>query len=384
MKVIHLASFTGNIGDEANHSGFKNNFRKYIDRNAEFKEVEIREYYKSWGIKKFDDEFINEINKYDLFVIGGGNFFELCWNYSKTGTTIDLSVEQLKKIKIPIFINGVGVDIEKGYTSENLSKFSKFTEYLLSRNNCLFTVRNDGSIDILEKLFDNIDLKKVFVVPDGGFFFRAKTQNEYPCIVKNKINIGINLAGDMIERRFNNYNDSEKFKKGFSNVLNKLLSENKNINIIFLPHMFADLQIIYEVINGMDDIYRRNNISVAPLLHGEQKAGEYIFGLYKKCAIIIGMRFHSNVCAIGQSIPNIGLVTLKKHACVFEDLGINERAIKLFEQDINQQLFKELEKKIITTINEADNIREKYKEVNYEMAKKIEIIYKKLNQIINI
>ena len=44
MKILHLASFTGNIGDNANHSGFRYWFEKYNDE-AEWTELEIREFY---------------------------------------------------------------------------------------------------------------------------------------------------------------------------------------------------------------------------------------------------------------------------------------------------------------------------------------------------
>ena len=94
------------------------------------------------------------------------------------------------------------------------------------------------------------------------------------------------------------------------------------------------------------------------------------------------MRFHSNVCAIGQCVPNIGLITLKKHACIFDDLGINERAINLFEQDIDKELFDDLKKYIVETIEEADTIRKQYREINTFMNKKIEKVYERLNEII--
>lgn len=75
MKALHLASFNGNIGDIANHRGFYNMFCKYVDKKVEFVPLEMREFYRSWNIRKYDEEFINYINTFDVFIIGGGSFF---------------------------------------------------------------------------------------------------------------------------------------------------------------------------------------------------------------------------------------------------------------------------------------------------------------------
>ena len=119
MKILHLASFNGNIGDNANHNGFRKNFQNLISENIEWKNLEIRNFYKSWNKMKFDEEFIKMVNTYDLLIIGGGNFFEICHEYSSTGTTIDLPIEKLNQIRIPIFFNGLGLDSDKKYTEES-------------------------------------------------------------------------------------------------------------------------------------------------------------------------------------------------------------------------------------------------------------------------
>lgn len=110
IRALHLASFNGNIGDIANHVGFWNLFKKYVTNDVEVTYLEIREYYKSWNLRQFDDSFADLVNRYDLLVIGGGNFFDVKWDYSTTGTTLNISDEILRKIHIPIVFNGLGVD----------------------------------------------------------------------------------------------------------------------------------------------------------------------------------------------------------------------------------------------------------------------------------
>ncbi|MBC8590316.1 polysaccharide pyruvyl transferase family protein [Wansuia hejianensis] len=360
MKILHLASFTGNIGDEANHSGFRRKLRENLDMNFTYTDLEIRKFYKSWGLMKFDNSFVHLCNSHDFVIIGGGNFLELCWDYSQTGTTIDISIEMLEKIKRPIIFNTIGVDDGKGISQDNIDKFKVFLDYILDSDKILFSVRNDGSKDILKKYFNDSKLDSVHVVPDGGFFLTTKDfyQVEYD---KNKVNIGINIAGDMISIRFgDNYNG---FCKNFGNYINTILSINDNINIVFLPHMYLDIRIIGETMEYIEDEYRRNRISIAPLLNGNLNGGQYIFNLYRNMDLILGMRFHSNVCSIGQNIPNIGLITYHKHGYLFDEVGLSDRA--LFVNDSN--FFIDLLSKTKDDLNNLEKIKDRYKVVNKKL-----------------
>lgn len=44
LKVLHLASFSGNMGDNANHRGIRKIFNKYLNFNMTYDELEIREF----------------------------------------------------------------------------------------------------------------------------------------------------------------------------------------------------------------------------------------------------------------------------------------------------------------------------------------------------
>ena len=54
--------------------GFGIFFKKYVTNDVEVTYLEIREYYKSWNLRQFDDSFADLVNRYDLLVIGGGIF----------------------------------------------------------------------------------------------------------------------------------------------------------------------------------------------------------------------------------------------------------------------------------------------------------------------
>ncbi len=93
---LHIASFNGNIGDVTNHNGFRNELKK-AGFDWRMDHMEMREFYKSRSVRKFDDAFANAANEYDLLIFGGGGFFDLQWDYSCTGCTIDMGRTLLKK-----------------------------------------------------------------------------------------------------------------------------------------------------------------------------------------------------------------------------------------------------------------------------------------------
>ena len=59
LKVLHVASFIGNIGDSANHLGSKYLREKYLSFDFKITQKEIREFYwKEWFFNS--EEFVTE------------------------------------------------------------------------------------------------------------------------------------------------------------------------------------------------------------------------------------------------------------------------------------------------------------------------------------
>ena len=79
-----------------------------------------------------------------------------------------------------------------------------------------------------------------------------------------------------------------------------------------MPHIPSDLQAISDVLNAVQDYNCRRNITIAPYLNGIATPGEYLVDLYRKSAVAVGMRYHSNICSIAMHTPTIGIVTLKR------------------------------------------------------------------------
>lgn len=336
LKVLHVASFTGNIGDNANHTGFRATLENNLSVNIEYTEYEIREVF--WKKKKFDEAFVKLANSHELVVIGGGNYFELWVENSATGTSIDIELDILEMIETPIIFNALGVDPAQGASSSCIKKFRKFLEYCNQRQKILLSCRNDGSIKTLIEIIGKKYADQFYHVPDAGFFTKVK-DHHHPELEPSKKNILLQLAGDMIEERFPNEGiddiSYEKFLQGLADYICTINREN--VNFIFVPHIFRDLEIIYKLIESLPDEIRRKNVSVAPYLVGN-KGQDYIFDLYSKVDLVLGMRFHANVCALGLKTPCIPLINYRQIDELYTELELDNLKVHVNKKGFSEKL----------------------------------------------
>ncbi|MFJ7732318.1 polysaccharide pyruvyl transferase family protein [Lysinibacillus sp. NPDC097231] len=380
LKVLHIASFIGNIGDNANHIGFKYLRDNFLDFDFVITEKEIRGFYwREWIFNS--EEFVKEANEFDLVVIGGGNYFELWVNDSETGTSIDLGLNYIKQIKTPILFYALGCDLGQGVEKGNIEKFEGFLDYLTSESLYFVSVRNDGAITNIKSLYDTRYEEKISEIPDGGFFTQVENLEHYE-IEKDKINILINIAGDMSEIRFSKNLGEISYETFINNMAEMIeslsIKYNYNLNIIFVPHIFRDLKAIYDVLDNLNDKVRRNCIKVAPYLLGE-KGHNYIFSLYNQSDLIIGMRFHSNVVGYALKKNVIGLVNYIQIKNLYKSIE-SEQFI-----DVRKVGFsKELEIMIIDHLSNNS----KYIDLSKSISEKLKVIaekeFNKLNKWLKI
>jgi len=336
VRVLQVASFAGNIGDNANHLGFRGKLAANLPEvDWRFSELEIRGFYR--GDWQFDDAFADLANSHDLLIIGGGNYFELWVKGSATGTSIDMSRKVLERIRVPILFNGLGVDPAQGATEENLDRFRAFLDYLRDRDQFLVSVRNDGSRAAIEEYVGNSYLDFIHHVPDAGHFVRDLTGEGCG---EGGSAIAVNLAGDMLETRFPPPGaDYSAFLSEITAVLSNLLESFSGRHVVFVPHIFRDLKPTYEVMDGMDDALRRERVSVAPCTQGDAGALQAL-GIYSAAALTLGMRFHANVCPIGLDIPTIGLDSYRQIREYYREMQRPDWAVDVRQRGFSGELLR--------------------------------------------
>ncbi len=367
LNVLHIASFTGNIGDNANHLGFRNWFEEVARTPVEWNELEIREFY--WKNRFWDSGFVEYANTFDLIVIGGGNYFELWVDRSPTGTSIEIEPHLYKQINTPVFFNALGVDPGQGVSQLSIDKFRTFITTIVEKNG-LISVRNDGAISNLREYVGNDILKYIHESPDGGFFINR-------CIKKNKqkydkeIKIGINVASDMPKVRFKEFKGGiDGFSKEFAQAMLNISKQLDNCKFIFFPHIFKDLEIINNIINYLPDELRRKHLTIFEYSTGNIAAIK-TFSAYKGCNLILGSRFHSNVCSISLGIQSLGLMNYIQIKNLYKGLNQEENLV-----DVRVPGFSEtLENKALSILNNKTvNASKSSMDIVIEMRSKMEEI----------
>lgn len=381
-KILHIASFDGNVGDNASHNGFYsrlshlNNWKLAVDAK------EIRRTYRNYQGPdrwQWDQSLIKEMNANALTVIGGGNYFELWLEESSTGTTIDIVPELLRDIKTPFFFHALGCDPNIGVSRNTVARFQRFIETALSHPQCLVSVRNDGSSKYLRHYLGSDIADQVLTTPDPGFFVDPGNTS-VPEPLQGKRYWVLNLATDRPERRFPGTQGKLSYE-GFISEMAEFIREAcqswPDLEFVLAPHIYSDLTPIADVIQALPDTVRRWQVSIAPLLHG-MGAEKTIFALYRDAELAIGPRFHANVCPIGLGTPTIGLVTTEKLIDLYEELDMPERTVS----GQHHGLCRKLLALAADTLDSREQVVNQYRALTRNLTAQSDAVYMRLKHLV--
>jgi polysaccharide pyruvyl transferase WcaK-like protein len=331
VNILHVASFVGNIGDNASHMGL----RKVLGRVVpDFKvtRMEMRKFYKSYkgrDSKAFDRDFVEYANTFDLLVIGGGGFLDFWVPGSRTGTTIDIGADDIARVSVRTLITSVGSIPHRGVPQGNIEKFKRFLSACGENHKISIALRNDGSREVMRSHVGEEFAAMTTEVLDSGFFLDERGAGA-SCSDFGKSFILINVCDDQLRMfRQTGAIDSGRFYTGIARAV-EYLADAYESNIVFAPHIHGDLRAIGSVIERLNDFLARERVSVAPSVQGDEGA-RMIFGLYRRARLVIGTRFHSNVCSLAMGVPVIGIEVLDRVRWMYESLGLKDRSVRLGE-----------------------------------------------------
>ena len=332
LRVLHLASFAGNIGDLANHAGTRRILAEHLSFVLHFTNLEIREFY--WRQRSFDDAFVDYANGFDLLIVGGGNYFELWVEHSATGTSIDITPERLARLTVPTVFFALGVDTGQGYSGQSAQRFSAFMATVLGRRDMFVCVRNDGSSRALREILGEEPATLIRVMPDGGFF--ADSASCRPPQSDSR-RIGINIAGDMLERRFDRGLSTEGFLRELADACRELMDSKPDLYIDLMPHIWRDSALIAQFLPMIPDPYLRRRVAVGRLEPSEAGLAGFLQS-YRGFDLVLGMRFHANVCPIGMGVPARGLLNYPQVERLYEEIDMQDRLVDVREAGFGKRL----------------------------------------------
>lgn len=337
VKVLHLASFSGNIGDNINHLGFRPWFERMLGRPVEWCALEMREFY--WKERAWDEHFVTLANSHDLLIVGGGNYFELWVENSSTGVSFGLPTHLLGALRVPVFFNALGLDAGQGLGLHSEARFRAFLDFVLAAPQFLVSLRNDGSWNTAQRLFGANYAARIGLLPDGGFFAPVPDAKAQHIASRDPI-IAVNLACDMGDIRFTGFGLSggmAEFANEMAAALGDILAVEGRCKLVFVPHVYHDLDIIALVLRALPDRLRRTRVSVAEFGSGPETA-EAILALYQQAELVLGMRFHANVGAIAAGSATLGLKTYPQIGLLYEDIGVPEQAVDVARPGFREPL----------------------------------------------
>lgn len=314
MKFLHLAAPGRNVGDNALIIGVRSLFNGH-----ELLLENVRSTI-------LDASKISEINQhYDGIVIGGGGLLHStpstrAIKTNSSGTLINLDTKNLKQIKKPVIIYGVGYNV----FDREVDLCEKARSSILDMiNECVhFSVRNDGS---KERLLNFLNVKDLNIneVPDPGLYCKSEPMKYDYLSVNKENNIAIQLAADRLMNRFNNKQEILTFVS----EIKQFIKESGH-NCWLVPHTPADYDFINQHFSGYQ---------IFPLKIGLQESS-VVMGFYKQMRCVIGQRGHANICPFGLNVPIISIVSHPKNIGFMKKIGFSKYAVNANDKNLCSKL----------------------------------------------
>ena len=268
---------------------------------------------------------------------GGGGYMSYNQANSLTATTFNCDSKLWKKIEKPLFIVSMGLNFfhdEKlnipQISTTNKESFLRFWKVLLTNDKIRINLRNDGSASVIEREFGKEFLKGTHETLDNGFFFKSNFKSKF----LDKKYLAINTISREPHLTLQEW---QNFKNSLVKIIEYAINTLK-LHIVFVPHIPLDLEAICEILSLTNERYKRENISVAPLLQGEFGA-HFIASIYRDSTFSVVSRFHASIACFVENAKVIGLSHsyVNRMKALYESVNLADcfvEAKENFEQNI--------------------------------------------------
>ena len=283
-KKIGIAGWWGgqNIGDEY----IKYSLKKVLENHFKVDFIEIPFDPTLWNLWK--------INNLDFLIIGGGGLFA-----KSPPHPFGIFDKWGHRLKIPFGFLGVGIQ-------EISNEYKSMIGDLVERS-AFFVVRDTGSFNLINSV---ISSSKIIKAPDLTFLYPYRTQNY---VAKDKIGVNLRVWNFDKERTYDNYM--------WCQAINRLEGIKKTVPLSFMENLDDR-----EALVGIQGI----------------KESDFNIKLYEDINIMIGMRLHSLIFAVQNSIPTIGIAYTPKVERFFSELNLDEFCLDVSEYHRLNETFQEV------------------------------------------
>jgi SAM-dependent methyltransferase/polysaccharide pyruvyl transferase WcaK-like protein len=288
----------------------------------------------NWSLEHVYSEVSPEIirrinNEMKGLVIGGGGLFLPDTNRNqRSGWIWNCSIEQLRNIRIPIFVFAVGYNRFREQEDFN-PIFSSNIQELVERS-AFFGLRSRGSIRNLSHYLNQTLVPKLVFQPCPTTLLKYLYPQYMEMTSRDTTKrLSLNVAFDRRKLRFGDLEDG---------ILQSIASTMKWANnhgweIYLAIHVSTDAQVIPWLIrHGV--IFKEVNLATQPY--------QAILEFYSKMHLSIGMRSHSQLIPFGLGKPIISVISHDKLSFFLDDIDHPEWGVDIKAPKFNEKLISKI------------------------------------------
>jgi polysaccharide pyruvyl transferase WcaK-like protein len=314
-RVLHIASHEINVGDGALIDGIRGQLDAVADRPIDYQPLDVVPL--GSGAAAFDPAILAD---YDLVLIGGGGTIDGSVNHTESGMALPLGGAAIRQSPTPLAFVAIGYNLFPGQTLHCRGPLIDLLDACRQRG-FPFSVRNDSSHERLVEAVGDA-ARDVVEVPDPGFFIRPDRSYVVPQMTGRRPTVLLQLAGDNLERRLGAApcrrwfaRRPERTRRGFVDQIADLIAwlvTQRHAEVVLAPHITRDLRLTAEVIDRLPMSLARPHVRVLGVPHPSH--APQFFQAYAEADLVIGMRGHSVICAVGLRVPCVAISTHAKVA----------------------------------------------------------------------
>ncbi len=321
LHLFHISAFTyGNAGDTILPVVLRDLFNQAAG-------------VKKWeGIhvgKTVDDQVVSRINRSDAMVIGGGGLFLKDTNPNNlSGWQWACSIDQLKKIEVPMIMFAVGYNRFRGQDDfEPLFK-QHLNEFV--RRASFVGIRNTGSINKLKTYLDTESLRDKLVFQPCMTTLIAKIYPDYLDYGTKDDFIAVNCAFDRENLRLN----GKDVLHPIARVVRELSQKTK---IRYYSHVETDNKIL--------PLFEQYGIRYELVTFSTPAQ---MIRAYARARLVIGMRGHAQMIPFGCRTPILSIISHDKMQWFLNDISKPEWGVDVNDPEFEGKL---LEKSVLLYSN---------------------------------
>ncbi len=362
IQCLHVATHGHNIGDGALVAGIHRTLREDLSEEIVFTPYDVLEKKLRREFAMFSRSELDEVQaKFDLILVGGGGMIEGGPRNHLSGINFNFDPDLLDHLRIPMVFYALGFNQFRRSFFFHKSALEKLLAQVEARG-LLFSVRNDRSKERLERLVGEVPF--VDTIPDPGLFVPPATR-PVPELKPGVPNLVLQLAGDRARQRFGGplariaqRLRGEEFFRNLARIVETWVLD-EGYHVILCPHLMTDWDMYSRLLDQLSPRVMRSGLTSSSILVGSQNAGAF-FELYRRADVVVGMRGHSSICAVGVGTPFVGIGSHDKVAGFLDEMELSDWCV-----DLNRDpKLESLADRVGQALNQPESLRSSLRDRN--------------------